>query len=76
MGYTKSDTKSICALELVGAEGQDVGKVSNTKLKNTPENEKWLQDGIKQKCLIAVVEYLPMDTGKLRFPVLKEIRIL
>lgn len=75
-GYTKSETKSICAFNLIDENGQDMGKVSNTKFKQTTENENLLNEKLKTKGnLIAVVQYLPMPKGKLRFPVLKELRI-
>jgi len=74
VGYTKSETKQICAFNLVDEKGNDVGKVPNTKLGQSDENKKWVEEKISAKCLTAIVEYLHMPTGKLRFPVLKELR--
>jgi len=48
VGYTKSETKSICAFNLIDENGQDVGKVSNTKLPNTKDNELWLEKNMNK----------------------------
>lgn len=68
IGYT-SEKRPITALELADADGNYVGKVNyNPKLFR---QDKKIKDILKGAT--AVVEYLP-SPGKLRFPVLKDIR--
>lgn len=68
-GYT-SENRPITALELADANGNYVGKVNyNPRLFRQDNKIKQLLKGST-----AVVQYMPSD-GKLRFPVLKDIRI-
>lgn len=65
-GHT-SETRMISALELVDKDGNYVGKVNYTGYPQTDDMAKNL------KGKIAVVQYMRSE-GKLRFPVLKELR--
>jgi len=64
-----SMTRKISALTLVNLEGKDVGKVNYIKYDQSDEMIKKINSGK----LFAVVQFLP-STGKLRFPVLRELK--
>jgi ATP-dependent DNA ligase len=67
VGYT-SEKKLISALELENNKGESVGKVNYT---GYPMTNEWKN---KVVGMTAVVDHMTTNDGKVRFPVLKELR--
>lgn len=63
-----SDKRLISALELENMQGESVGKVNYT---GYPQTNEWKN---KVVGMTAVVEHMQTKDGKVRFPVLKELR--